>query len=212
MEKQPLTTRQKEILEYMENFTQDCGYPPTVREICKATGLKSPRSVSQHLQALERKGYIQRGRDKSRAIRFLHKSTTVGSTFPETVRALPLLGKVAAGRPTAMSERVEGTFYVDKQLVAGDKSFLMKVEGRSMVNAHIVQGDMIVVDPDQDTMSGDIVVAKIGGEATVKRYQRRDTRVYLVPENDSMKPIDITSEGDNVKIVGKVVGLIRQMQ
>jgi repressor LexA len=211
MEKQPLTSRQKEILNFLESFTQEFGYPPTVREICKATGLRSPRSVSQHLQALERKGYIQRGRDKSRAIRFLHKPTTLGSALPDTVRAIPLLGKVAAGHTTTASDHHDATFLVDRQLVDGEKSFMMKVEGHSMIDAHIVEGDYIVVNPDRSTASGDIVVAKIGSETTVKRFEHRGDRSYLVPANPTMKPMDITELEDKINFLGKVVGIIRRM-
>lgn len=209
MERQPLTSRQKEILDYLESFTQRIGYPPTVREICKATGLKSPRSVSQHLQALERKGYIQRGRDKSRAIRFLHKSVIAG--VPDSVVALPVLGKVSAGQPLTATDDSDTTFLVDRQLVAGDKSFLLKVEGDSMIDAHIVEGDYIVVSPEPDAVNGDIVVAKVGEETVVKRYEMRSTGVYLVPQNSGMRPIDVTSRSDEVRIIGKVVGLIRTM-
>lgn len=208
MEKQPLTSRQKEILDYMESFTLDNGYPPTVREICKATGLKSPRSVSQHLQALERKGYIQRGRDKSRAIRFLHKSVTAGSPSADIVR-LRLLGKVFAGAAVTTSDLPETEFAMDREFAGSEKSFLMKVEGDSMIDAHIVEGDYIVVNPETETLHGDIVVARIGDETTVKRYEVRDDGVYLVPENSGHDPIDITTS--EARILGKVVGLIRQM-
>lgn len=211
MDRQPLTSRQKEILDYLESFTQRIGYPPTVREICKATGLKSPRSVSQHLQALERKGYIQRGRDKSRAIRFLHKTVIAGSVIPDSVIALPVRGKVSAGQPLTASEDGERTFLVDRQLVEGDRSFLMKVEGDSMIDAHIMEGDYIVINPDPEVSSGDIVVAKVGGDTTVKRYEKRDGRVFLVPRNSGMTPIDVTARGEEIKIIGKVVGLIRMM-
>lgn len=211
MERQPLTCRQKEILDFLESFTQRMGYPPTVREICKATGLKSPRSVSQHLQALERKGYIQRGRDKSRAIRFLHKTVTAGLAIPDGVVALPVRGKVSAGQPLTASNDVERTFLVDRQLVEGDRSFLMKVEGDSMIDAHIMEGDYIVINPDPVATSGDIVVARVGEETIVKRYERRPDGVFLVPRNSGMHPIDVTSRGDEVSIIGKVVGLIRVM-
>jgi repressor LexA len=211
MDRQPLTSRQQEILDYLESFTQRVGYPPTVREICKATGLKSPRSVSQHLQALERKGYIHRGRDKSRAIRFLHKSITAGSAIPDGVVALPVLGKVSAGQPLTASEAGDLTYLVDRQLVEGDKSFLLKVEGNSMIDAHIMEGDYIVITPEPEAATGDIVVAKVRGEMTVKRYEVRGTGVYLVPQNSGMRPVDVSSLGEDVEIVGKVVGLIRTM-
>ncbi len=211
MERQPLTSRQKEILEYLESFTQRIGYPPTVREICKATGLKSPRSVSQHLQALERKSYIQRGRDKSRAIRFLHKPVVAGLAVADSVVALPVRGRVSAGQPLTASDDSDTTFLVDRQLVRGDTSFLMKVEGESMIDAHIMEGDYIVVSPEPKVESGDIVVAEVGEETTVKRYEERGDGTYLVPQNSGMRPIDVTSRGGEVRIIGKVVGLIRMM-
>lgn len=211
MERQPLTSRQKEILDFLESFTQRMGYPPTVREICKATGLKSPRSVSQHLQALERKAYIQRGRDKSRAIRFLHKTVVGGSTIPDGAVSLTVLGKVSAGKPLSASADEATTFLVDRQLVRGEKSFLMKVEGDSMIDASIMGGDYIVVSPEPVAVHGDIVVARVGAETTVKRYEERGTGVYLVPENSGMYPVEISSRGDDVRILGKVVGLIRTM-
>lgn len=211
MERQPLTGRQKEILDYLESFTREIGYPPTVREICKATGLKSPRSVSQHLQALERKGYIERGKDKSRAIRFLHKTVMASDLIPEGVVALPVVGKVSAGQPVPQSPEEEKTLFVDRQLVEGNSSFLLRVEGDSMIDAHIMEGDFIVVDPEPQALNGDIIVASIGNETTVKRYERRGASVFLMPENTSMRPIEISATRSDVRIVGKVVGLIRRM-
>ncbi|MCH7548975.1 MAG: repressor LexA [Candidatus Krumholzibacteriota bacterium] len=162
MEKQPLTSRQKEILELMESFLRDNGYPPTVREICKASGLRSPRSVSQHLQALERKGYIERGRDKSRAIRFLHAPINGGASSEEIVR-LPLMGKVAAGATTSLASLDDATYCIDRHLVEGDQSFLMKVEGDSMLPA-LATGQYVLLTPSgnrRDPLSrGDIVVVR----------------------------------------------------
>jgi len=214
LEKQPLTSRQREILNYMMTFTREIGYPPTVREICKATGLKSPRSVSQHLQALERKGYIQRGRDKSRAIRFLHdrpEVVGVGSASAANVIAMPLLSRVAAGQPSPSSEAGGVEYAVDKELFGGGKPFMLRVKGQSMVNAHIVEGDLVVVDPETKTANGDVVVAMIDNETTVKRYETRSDGTYLTPENGGMRPIDISSSSQDVRILGKVVGLIRKL-
>ena len=207
MEKQPLTSRQREILDFMMAFTRDSGYPPTVREICAATGLKSPRSVSQHLEALERKGHIRRGREKSRAIQFL------GITLedPNRVVILPLVGTVSAGDPSAMVEETTASYYLDREFTDGERSFLMKIEGNSMTGAHIVEGDMIVVNPDRTAESGDVVVARIGEETTVKRYQKVNGRTYLAPANPNMAAIDITDISDRVTIVGRVVGVIRTM-
>lgn len=206
MEKLPLTIRQKEILEYLGVHTRDYGYPPTVREICRATGLKSPRSVSQHLQALERKGYIHRGRDKSRAIRFLERPESLGANGSDHAVALPLKGVVAAGLAAMGSHVPDASYYVDRGLFAGDGNFLMKVEGDCMVDSHILEGDLIVVAPAGSASSGDIVVAKVGGEITVKRYEMRAGGEYLVSQ---MGPVKIDTKAPHVQILGRVVGLIR---
>lgn len=207
MEKQPLTSRQREILDFMEAFTRDSGYPPTVREICAATGLRSPRSVSQHLQALERKGHIRRGREKSRAIQFL--GATVAPS--DRVAELPLVGTVSAGDPSTMIEENAVKYYVDREFTDGARSFLMRIEGNSMTGAHMIEGDMIVVNPDRGAEDGDVVVARVGEETTVKRYQQVSGRTYLAPANPNMAAIDITDSGDRVRIVGRVVGVIRTM-
>jgi len=207
MEKQPLTSRQREILDFMEAFTRDSGYPPTVREICAATGLRSPRSVSQHLQALERKGHIKRGREKSRAIQFLGASVTES----DRVAVLPLVGTVSAGDPAAMVEESAAKYYLDREFADGDHSFLMRIEGNSMTGAHMLEGDMIVVNPDRIAESGDVVVARIGEDTTVKRFQVVNGRTYLAPANPNMAAIDITDLGERVRIVGRVVGVIRTM-
>ena len=135
----------------------------------------------------------------------------VKSAVPDSVVALPVVGKVSAGQARTASADDTTTFLVDRQLVHGDTSFLLKVEGESMIGAHITEGDYIVVSPEPEVESGDIVVAKVGEETTVKRYQKRDAGTYLVPENSGMRPIDVTSNGGKVRIIGKVVGLIRMM-
>jgi repressor LexA len=206
MERLPLTMRQKEILEYLGLHTRDYGYPPTVREICRATGLKSPRSVSQHLQALERKGYIHRGRDKSRAIRFLHRPDSLGASVTDHTVSLPLKGYVAAGLVANGAEVGDASYQVDRALFAGDGNFLMKVAGDCMADAHILEGDLIVVSPERAAASGDVVVARIGAEVTVKRYEMRGDTEYLVSQ---MGPVRIDSKGPEVEILGRVVGLIR---
>ena len=210
MEKQPLTSRQKEILDYMESFTQELGYPPTVREICKATGLRSPRSVSQHLQALERKGWIARGRDKSRAIRFLHKPVGLaGTALPENVVSLPLKGKSAVGS-IVTNDGCEVTYTMDKNLFDGGKDFIMRVEGDCLVGAQIVEGDLVVVDPEVQADDGDIVVAAIGERTAVRRYQVRNGGALLSSGNGSGH-IDLSMHPNSVRVLGKVVGLIRKL-
>jgi repressor LexA len=208
MEKLPLTSRQKEILEYLGSHTRDFGYPPTVREICRATGLKSPRSVSQHLQALERKGYIHRGRDKSRAIRFLHRPDSLGPSGSDGILSISLRGRVAAGTASPMlaGDAPAGCLFVDRTLFDNPGNFLMKVEGGCMVDAHILEGDLIVVSPDGAVHSGDVVVARVGGEVSVKRYETRGGSNYLVNQTGSIR---LDADGPQTQILGKVVGLIR---
>jgi repressor LexA len=203
LERHPLTGRQQEILEYVASFTRDTGYPPTVREIGRATGLRSPRSVSQHLQALERKGFIHRGREKSRAIRVLDRPD---SPVPATgAHAVPLLvrGRVVAGEATASAE-VQGTSYlIDRELFEGAGNYLMRVDGECMMDTHILPGDMIVVSPGALAKNGDVVVAKINGGTSVKRYEESGEARRLVATNGSIN-VDAS-----VQIVGRVVGLIR---
>lgn len=206
MEKLPLTIRQKEILEYLATFTRDIGYPPTVREICRATGLRSPRSVSQHLQALERKGYIHRGKDKSRAIRFLHRPDALGPAVGEHVVSLPLRGRVAAGPAAPGVEASGASYFMDRALFAGPDQFLMRVEGECMVDEHIMGGDFIVVSPETNVKHGDVVVARIGEEVSVKRYENRGDSAYLVSQ---LGPMQIGAQGVHIQIIGRVVGLIR---
>jgi repressor LexA len=190
----------------MGSFTRESGYPPTVREICSATGLRSPRSVSQHLQSLERKGYIQRGRDKSRAIRFLHRPDSLGLAGADAVVSLSVRGRVAAG-PATLSNDIDGTSYlVDRALFAGPGHFLMKVEGDCMEDAHILDGDYIVVSPGPAAHAGDIVVARVGSEVAVKGYELRGDGAFLVSQGGWL-PVD--GPGPRVEIVGRVVGLIR---
>jgi repressor LexA len=203
LDRHPLTGRQQEILEYVASFTRDTGYPPTVREIGRATGLRSPRSVSQHLQALERKGFIHRGREKSRAIRVLDRPD---SPVPATgAHAVPLLvrGRVVAGEATAAADTGGASYLIDRELFEGAGNYLMRVDGECMIDTHILSGDMIVVSPGATAKNGDVVVARINGETSVKRFQEVDGARRLVTDKKSVE-IDAS-----VQIVGRVVGLIR---
>ena len=203
MERHPLTDRQQEILEYVASFTRDAGYPPTVREIGRATGLRSPRSVSQHLQALERKGFIHRGKEKSRAIRVLDRPD---SPVPATgAHAVPLLvrGRVVAGEASASADAGGTSYLLDRELFEGTGNYLMRVDGSCMVESHILTGDMIVVSPGTSAKNGDVVVAKINGETSVKRYEDKDGARRLTSSKGG------TALDGSVQIVGRVVGLIR---
>jgi repressor LexA len=203
LDKHPLTNRQQEILEYVAAFTRDTGYPPTVREIGRATGLRSPRSVSQHLHALEKKGFIHRGREKSRAIRVLDRPDS--PVQPAGGHAIPLMmrGRVVAGQAVAAGDVPGSSYFVDRTLFSGTGNFLMRVEGDCMVDEHILSGDLIVVSPDPTVRHGDVVVARVNGEVSVKRYEASGNSHRLVSDAG---PIALDA---SVQIVGKVVGLIR---
>jgi len=199
-----LTSRQQEIYDYLARHLDERGFPPTLREICGEFGMKSTRAASDHLQALERKGFISRARDRSRGIELM------GTRAGGSGLSVPVVGRIAAGAPMLAQENITERFTLDPQLLSGDGNFLLEVEGTSMIEAHICPGDHILVRPQDTANSGDIVVAMIEEEATVKRLDTSGGRVRLLPENANMSPIEVENP-ENLKIVGKVVGLIRRM-
>jgi repressor LexA len=186
------TDKQEKILEFLTDYVNEKGYPPSVREICAAVGLKSTATVSYHLTELKKQGRLQGETNKRRAI-----------SVPETQRGrIPVLGVVQAGMPVLAVENVEGYLLWD-----GDPScFALRVRGDSMVNAGILEGDKVVVRPQPDADNGDIVVALLEDEATVKRLWRENGAVWLLPENPAFRPID----GRFATILGKVKAVIRE--
>jgi repressor LexA len=205
-----LTGRQQEIWDFLVEYVDRHGYPPTVREIGEAVGLASPSTVHAHLANLERAGLLRRDPTKPRALELVgrERRERVGSAAAELSK-LPLVGQIAAGGPLLADENVEEHLAVPERL-NGD--FLLRVKGESMVNAGILDGDLLVVQRAQDARNGDIVVALAGDdeaadEATVKRFFRDGARVRLQPENDDMGPI----YADHVQILGKVVGVFREL-
>jgi len=199
-----LTDRQQEIYDYLERHLDERGYPPTLREICAEFGMKSTRAASDHLLALEKKGFIIRARDRSRGIEL------VGARPRGSGQSVPLVGKIAAGEPILAHENISERFTLDPEFLSGEGNFLLEVEGTSMIEAHICPGDRILVRPQDDANSGDIVVAMIEDEATVKRLEKASDHVRLLPENASMGPIEV-DDPSSLKILGKVVGLIRRI-
>jgi repressor LexA len=205
-----LTKRQQEIFDFIRKYSAKYGYPPTVRDIGKAVGLASSSTVHAHLANLEKIGLLRRDPSKPRAIELFDRA--VGSAV-EGVRnivrpdSLPLLGSVAAGQPILAEENVEE--YVPVPTLAGgaDGDYLLRIRGESMKNAGIVEDDLVVVHQQDTAQQGDIVVALLGEEATVKRYFRESDHIRLQPENETMEPIR-TKE---VKVLGRVVGLLRSM-
>jgi repressor LexA len=201
-----LTKRQQEIFEFIKRYTAGHGYPPTVRDIGKAVGLASSSTVHAHLANLEKLGLLRRDPTKPRAIELLDRAV-------EQVRSivrpdgLPLIGQVAAGSPVLAEENIEE--YVSVPQLAGgvEGEYVLRIRGESMVDAGILPGDYVVVRPQETAVDGEIVVALMGEEATVKRYFREADHIRLQPENASMEPI----RSRDVKILGRVVGLFRSV-
>ncbi|MHB8869296.1 MAG: transcriptional repressor LexA [Thermoleophilia bacterium] len=209
-----LTSRQQEILRIIQESLLEQGYPPSVREIGAAAGLSSPASVQNHLGVLEDKGYIRRGSGRRRALELVRggDGTPVGGAFrgakaSDPFTWLPLLGRVAAGEPLLAEENVEELLQVPGFLGAGNECFVLRVRGSSMMNAGILDGDLVVVRHQDDADNGDIVVALLGEDATLKRFFREKGFVRLQPENDSMEAI-VTRDP---RIVGKVTGVMRRV-
>lgn len=200
-----LTQRQRQILDFILAEVNRKGYPPSVREIGQAVGLTSSSTVHSHLTALERKGYIRRDPTKPRALEVIDFRLNNKGISPEKVKNVPLVGRVAAGIPILAQENIEDTFALPTE-IAGDNAFMLKVRGDSMIEAGILNGDYLVVRQQSTADNGDIVVALLGEESTVKRFFKRGDRILLKPENKSMEPI-IASE---VTILGKVIGLMRK--
>jgi repressor LexA len=201
-----LTKRQQEIFDFIKRYSAKYGYPPTVRDIGKAVGLASSSTVHAHLANLEKVGLLRRDPSKPRAIEMLDRAVG-GVKSIVRPNGLPLVGHVAAGQPVLAEENIED--YVDVPgLVGGDDGeYLLRVRGESMKNAGILEGDLVVVRPQEAASDGEIVVALLGEEATVKRFFQEEDHVRLQPENETMEPIRST----DVRVLGRVVGLLRRM-
>ncbi|MDR1184142.1 MAG: transcriptional repressor LexA [Coriobacteriales bacterium] len=210
-----LSERQREILDFLSDFITRNGYPPSVREIGEAVGLSSSSTVHSHLNALEDKGFIRRDPSSARALTVIghsnemaHEINPNGATrLPRNVVELPLVGRVAAGIPTLAEENVEESLLLPTQIVGDTSSFLLTVKGESMVDAGILDGDYVVVKEQPTANNGEIVVALIDDEATVKTFYRESDRIRLQPENSAMAPIYTR----DVTILGKVIALLRTL-
>ena len=206
-----LTGRQQEIWKFLTDYVDEHGYPPTVREIGEAVGLASPSTVHAHLANLERAGLIKRDPTKPRALE-LRRDPKPETARADDVHRLPLLGEIAAGGPLLAEQNVEEYVAVPEPLARGGEEFLLRVKGDSMINAGILEGDLVVVRRQQDARNGDIVVALAGAdetadEATVKRFFSENGRIRLQPENDALEPIYT----DYVEVLGKVTGVFRSL-
>ncbi|AQS56799.1 transcriptional repressor LexA [Novibacillus thermophilus] len=203
-----LSQRQEAIINFIRLQVKEKGYPPSVREIGEAVGLKSSSTVHGHLSRLEKKGLIRRDPTKPRAIELLEHDPT--SEYDVETVNVPLLGKVTAGQPITAIENIEDYYPLPKRMVGEENSsFLLRVQGDSMINAGIHDGDYVIVKKQRTANNGEIVVAMTeDDEATVKRFYKEQNRVRLQPENDMMEPIILS----NVTILGKVTGLMRTIQ
>lgn len=197
-----ISKKQEEILNYIKNEILERGFPPAVREICQAVGLKSTSSVHSHLESLERNGYIRRDPTKPRAIEILDESFNM--VRREMVN-VPIVGTVAAGQPILAEQNIESYFPIPAEYMPNDQSFILRVKGDSMVNAGILNGDCVLVKQQSTARNGDMVVALIDDSATVKTYYKEDGHYRLQPENDTMDPILV----DELQILGKVFGVFR---
>ncbi|MBI4592801.1 MAG: repressor LexA [Candidatus Rokubacteria bacterium] len=207
---QELTTRQREVLDFIRAFTTRHGVPPTVREIGEKFRV-TPRAAFDHLRALERKGALQRRASVRRTSRALTLTEAAGGTH----RPVPILGRIAAGAPLLAEEHREGELpLAPSALPNADEVFALRVRGESMIDAHICNGDLVLVRRQDSAQLNDIVVAVIDpesgqGEATVKRFQRDGERIVLKPENAAMAPIVVDPRQHRLQILGKVIGLLR---
>ncbi len=232
---QGLTQRQKQILDFITKRIQEQGYPPTIREIGEEMGIRSTNGVNDHLKALERKGYLRREGLKSRALRPVHmpepetqqnevsqakegrSDTVIPALIPPAndVINVPVLGRVAAGSPILADQNVEATVRVDSFFVGNtpaEKVFALRVAGESMIEAGILDGDYIFVRKQLEARAGDIVVAMIDGEATVKRFAPKGDTIEFLPENSTMNPIVVRrTDFRSTSLLGVVCGVYRRM-
>ena len=207
-----ISKRQQQIYDFIRSYQLEKGYPPSVREMAAAVGLSSPSTVHAHLSVLEEHGLIKRDATKPRALEVFNEDGTsatlaaVKETPDRGTITLPLVGRVAAGLPILAEQNVEDSFTVPTEIATDSSSFVLEVHGNSMVEAGIFNGDYIIVREQKNAMNGEIVVALIDGEATVKTFYKEQGRVRLQPENSTMEPIYV----ENPTILGKVVALMRR--
>ncbi len=207
--KKEISSRQNKILIFIAREIKRTGYPPTIREIASAVDLSSSATVHSHLKKLEKMGYIKRNSNRPRAISLLYHENDSG--FPDNTTNnlvfVPLVGTIAAGIPVLAEENIEDYYPLTSDFVKGQKEvFMLRVRGDSMVNAGILDRDYVVVRKQESAINGEIIVALLEDEATIKRFFKDTKQIKLLPENDHMRPILVK----NIKILGKVIGVVRK--
>lgn len=207
--KNQLTERQEEILKFINYCRETNGFPPTIREIAKHFGMSSTFGVKKHLDALVKKGYLHIESNASRGISTIQN--TLQSIFEKNdiFNRIPVIGRVAAGTPILAEQNIEGSLVIDPSFVKmNEECFALKVKGDSMIKAGIFEGDYVIVIPQTEAKNGDIVVALLDDEATVKIFENKNGEIRLIPENDNYQPIEIKNK-ENFSLVGKVKGIVR---
>ena len=200
---QPITSRQRQVLDFISAYLDAHGCPPTLREISEHIGTKGTATAILHLEALERKGYVNRREGSSRNITLVGRG---GSSI-----SIPIIGTVRAGQPAPAIEDIQGYYHIDASWINEQGCFFLRVTGDSMINAHILDGDLALIRPQQTADNGQIVVAMIDGNATLKRFYRENNRIRLQPENDAMEPILVHAGEAETMIIGKLLKIVRSL-
>jgi len=201
-----ITKKQERVLNFLKKFILDTGYPPTVREISESLGLAGPNSAKKFLDILERKGCIRRAAKSSRAIELLDEAKGAFA------RMIPIVGNIRAGTPLLAVENIGGSIAVDSSMARKEDMFFVRVQGQSMLDAHIMEGDLALIRPQETVEQGEIAAVLIGDEATIKYFFRENNSIRLQPANPAMDPIIIHDTNEEVKVIGKVVGIVRDME
>ncbi|NOQ22298.1 MAG: transcriptional repressor LexA [Candidatus Aegiribacteria sp.] len=200
-----ITDRQKQVLEYICDFIDEHSYAPSIRDIQKHFGLKSTKGVKDHIDRLVDKGYLNRKEGTARALKVIRDDT-------KAIKKVPLVGTVAAGLPLLAEENIEDYLPVSADMGRTEGMFFLRVNGDSMINAAILDGDLVLVRPQPFVEQGEIAVVRIGDEATVKRFFRFDSRIELLPENPDFEPIVYWDEDEDIRVVGKVTAVLRTLE
>ncbi|MHB9041490.1 MAG: transcriptional repressor LexA [Melioribacteraceae bacterium] len=207
--KSGLTDRQQEILDFIQIYANHNGYPPTYREIGKQFNIVSTFGVKRHIDALVKKGFLSNESKTSRTIALVENTLNKSKQILDNMIGIPIVGRVAAGQPILAEENIEGNVLVDATLLnKRNDCFGLKVRGDSMINAGILENDLVIVSPQKNASNGDIIVALLQDEATMKRFIAKDNKIYLMPENEKYNPIEIANRED-FSIIGKVIGVFR---